>query len=92
MPALVAWLVSTLLAAAGQFFFRVLFAAGLAVATNKFLLPPARALLAGYASNLPSTAYQLFGYMGIDRGLTLILSAYAVARVARVALTRKSAS
>lgn len=90
MPVVVGWIVWGIGAALVSWVVRVILAFGLAVVTTTVALPPLKDWLMGYVSGMPADVVHLFGYMGVDRGLSLILSALAVAAASRVSVRNKS--
>lgn len=91
MPALVGWLIAGVGSALASWLARVVFGFGLSVVAYKVALPPLRSYLAGFVGAMPPTAFHLFSYMGIDKGLTLILSALVVSAAARVGMAKAPA-
>lgn len=89
MPVLVYWILAGIASAAASWLARIIFSFGLVVVAYDVALPPLRSFIAGYVSGMPATAFQMFSFMGIDKGLTLILSALVVSAAARVALAKK---
>jgi hypothetical protein len=92
VPAIVAWIVWGIGSALVSWVVRIVLGFGLAVVTTTVALPPLRAFLVAHVSGLPSTTVQLLGYMGVDKGLTMILSAMAIAFSGRVALRARANS
>jgi hypothetical protein len=60
-----AWLASALLAF------------GLSWTTQKFAIQPLLASITGAASGMGGTAAAWFGYLNVDKAITIVLSAYA---------------
>jgi type II secretory pathway component PulF len=89
MPVFVAWLLAGIGSALASWVARLIFSFGVSMVFTSVALPPLRSYLAGMTSGLPATTIQLFGYMGIDKGLTMILSALVIAAASRVSLRKK---
>lgn len=89
MPMIVAWIVSAIGSALVSWVVRVLLGFGIGLVATEVALPPLRAWLASYFSGLPVSVVSLLGYMGVDRGLTLILSALVVTTASRVSLRKR---
>ena len=90
MPAFVAWLVWAIGSALVSWVVRVLLGFGVGLVATEVALPPLRAWLVTYFNGMPSTIVSLLGYMGVDRGLTLILSALVIAAASRVSLKKRT--
>jgi hypothetical protein len=90
MPILVGWLLWGIGSALASWVVRLFLTFGVAVVTTTYALPPLKAWLLSYVGGLPSNTIALIGYMGIDRGLSLILSALVIAASARIAIAAKT--
>lgn len=69
---MIMWLVSTY---AGQWVLKILIALGISVTTTKVALPAILSIVQNYASGLSAQLYQVFGAIGFDVAITMILSA-----------------
>lgn len=90
MPAIIAlvgrmllWLFSTY---AGQWVLKILIALGISVTTTKVVLPAILAIVKNYASGLTSQLYQVFGAIGFDVAITMILSAVVASATGKMTL------
>lgn len=93
MPALVAWILGLLESRIGSIVISALLALGLSFTTYKFSVAPLLSWVQGAVGGIPGTGIAVLGFLGVDKAITMILSAvsskYAV-QGARAALTRKA--
>lgn len=88
MPVFVAWIVSAIGGALVSWVVRVFLGFGIGLVASSVALPPLRSWIQSYFTGLSSTVVELFAYMGVDRGITLILSALVVASASRVSMRK----
>jgi len=94
MPVLVAWIGEMLLSVAGQLVFSVLVSLGIAIVANSAasgLIDHTQIGAAFAASGMT----QWIGFFGIDKGMTIVLSAWAGRRItdaARIHFTKKAST
>jgi hypothetical protein len=69
---------------------RVLGAFGLSVISFNALLPPLKAFVQGYASALPAPALAFLGAIGVDKAMTMILSALVVVWGSKIFIVPKA--
>lgn len=69
------WIGSMLTTYGGEIVARVLMALGFGFVTYKFSVGPLRQLLIDQLSTLPSQAIQIMGFLGVDKAMTMVLSA-----------------
>lgn len=78
MPAIVAWILGglgwALSSAVGRFFA----AAGLAFAVYTFAVGPWITDIAQYFGALPEFVASMFGWFGVDKTITIVMSAYGI--------------
>ena len=60
---------------------KIMITLGLSVAVTKFVLPDALGYVQSHMGGMPGTVIALFGYLNVDKFISLVLSA-AVARAA----------
>lgn len=87
MPALVAWIGSMLERYAGAILIQALVSIGLTFVTYKFSVAPIRQWLVSHLAGMPQMAIEVLGFLGVDKCVTLIISAYA-ARMAVAGASR----
>ncbi|MDR3443706.1 DUF2523 family protein [Dyella sp.] len=95
MPALVAWLLGVLETRIGSIVISALLSLGLSFTTYKFSVGPIQSWIQTSVGGIPAVGIQVLGFLGVDKAITMVLSAvaarYAV-QGARAALTRKVTS
>lgn len=95
MPALVVWLLGVLESRIGSIVISALLALGLSFTSYKFSVAPITSWIQGAVGGIPAMGIAVLGFLGVDKAITMILSAvaskYAV-QGARAALTRKGTS
>lgn len=82
------WIISMLGTYGGNIVARVMVALGLGYVTYNFSVQPLRQLMIDQLSSMPAQAIQIVGFLGIDKAITIVLSAvvakYAVSGVKRL--------
>lgn len=74
----IGYLFGTLKTVIGGLVARILGTFGLSLVTFNGILPDLKAFLAGYLDNLPPALLQLASAVGLDVGMTMIISALSV--------------
>lgn len=98
LPEIMAWLGRVLLTAAGEWLVRMVVGAGLAFATNEVVTSTILPTIRAEISQRFAGAGELVGYIGwfgIDKAVTIILSAWAArfaVNAAKVALVKTGGS
>lgn len=96
MPAIIGALVAALISALRQYLpgivGRVLLMFGVALVTNEVALPALKSMIQSYMAGLPSVLLAYAGALGIDKAVTLVLSAIIAVRTQRVVLTKIGSS
>lgn len=94
MPAIIGALVAFLLSALRQYLpgiiGRVLLMFGIALVTHEVAMPALKAMIQTYMSGLPTVMLAYAGALGIDKAVTIVLSAIIATRSQRVLLSRRS--
>jgi ABC-type tungstate transport system substrate-binding protein len=78
-PAIVGWLVSGLVSAAGTFFVQALTGVGVAFVINEFGVEPIMQTIQHALDGTPAVLVDMFIYCSGDKAMSTILSALAVA-------------
>lgn len=98
---LIAWLKSTKLGSfiwfslftwMGAIVGKILTLIGVTLAVNEFALPTLTELVAGHLLNMPTMWVQLLALTNIDKAITIIMSAFAIAVADRVYVARRRAA
>ncbi|MHA6203501.1 DUF2523 family protein [Dyella soli] len=95
MPAIVAWLLGVLESRIGSIVISALLALGLSWTTYTFSVAPLRAYILSQTAGIPAMGIGVLGFLGVDRAITMILSAVAskaAVNGAKSILTRKASS
>ena len=77
------WLVATY---AGQWVLKILVTLGIGAVTTTVALPALLSAVKNHANGLSGTMYQIFGALGFDVAITLILSAVVANATGRILL------
>lgn len=87
MPEIVAWIGEMLEKYAGAIVIQALLSLGLSWVTYKFSVTPIKNYIVAHTAGMPRYALEVLGFLGVDKAVTIILSAYA-ARLAVGGLSR----
>lgn len=94
MPAILGALVALIMTGLRQWLpgiiGRCLIAFGLMVATNEVALPALKSFVQGYMGGLPAVVLAYAGAIGMDKAITMILSAAVAVQAQRAILMRMS--
>lgn len=95
MGKIIGWLLTALESRAGSIGVSLLASLGLGFTAYKFTIAPLRDFIASQAGGAPAMAIGILGFLGLDKAVTMILSAiaskYAISG-ARQILTRRKAA
>lgn len=86
------WLLRGLVAYMPLFVIKILSVFGLAWATNEFVTGPVLSIIQSSLAGVPALMVECFAAMGIDKAITIMLSAHTVAAAGRLALRRRTAA